>query len=52
LLAAAWEFWNKNKTKVTWDLVVLNPPFVCTVTSLPEIVIYHSFFFLLGVRGE
>lgn len=25
---AAWEFYEKNKSKVSWDLVVLCPPFV------------------------
>ena len=25
---AAWEFWNKHKSEVQWDLVVVNPPFV------------------------
>ena len=25
---AAWELFEKNKDKVSWDLVVLNPPFV------------------------
>ena len=25
---AAWEFWNKHKSQVQWDLVVVNPPFV------------------------
>ncbi|KAG1731354.1 uncharacterized protein EDB91DRAFT_1154692 [Suillus paluster] len=25
---AAWEFWNQNKANVSWDLSVLNPPFV------------------------
>ncbi|RPD65277.1 NAD(P)-binding protein [Lentinus tigrinus ALCF2SS1-7] len=25
---AAWDFWNKHKSEVSWDLVVLNPPFV------------------------
>ena len=25
---AAWDFWNKHKSEVGWDLVVLNPPFV------------------------
>ncbi|KAI1798371.1 NAD(P)-binding protein [Ganoderma leucocontextum] len=25
---AAWEFWNKHKGEVQWDLVVTNPPFV------------------------
>lgn len=25
---AAWDFYEKNKSKVSWDLVVLNPPFV------------------------
>jgi methylase of polypeptide subunit release factors len=27
-IAAAWEFVEKNKGKINWDLVVLNPPFV------------------------
>ena len=25
---AAWEFWEKRKNEVQWDLVVVNPPFV------------------------
>ncbi|TBU38649.1 NAD(P)-binding protein [Dichomitus squalens] len=25
---AAWDFWNKHKSEVQWDLVVVNPPFV------------------------
>ncbi|KAI0681948.1 NAD(P)-binding protein [Cerioporus squamosus] len=25
---AAWDFWNKHKSEVSWDLVVINPPFV------------------------
>ncbi|KAF9064341.1 hypothetical protein BDP27DRAFT_1384769 [Rhodocollybia butyracea] len=25
---AAWEFYNTNKAKVSWDLVTMNPPFV------------------------
>ena len=27
-IAAAWEFVEKNKGKINWDLVVLNPPYV------------------------
>ena len=27
-IAAAWEFVEKNKGKISWDLVALNPPFV------------------------
>ncbi|KAH7912688.1 D-lactaldehyde dehydrogenase [Hygrophoropsis aurantiaca] len=23
-----WKFWEENKTKINWDVVVLNPPFV------------------------
>ena len=25
---AAWDFWNKHKSEVAWDVSVLNPPFV------------------------
>lgn len=25
---AAWEFYEQNKSKILWDLVVLNPPYV------------------------
>ncbi|KAF9064340.1 hypothetical protein BDP27DRAFT_166490 [Rhodocollybia butyracea] len=25
---AAWEFYNANKAKISWDLVTLNPPFI------------------------
>lgn len=28
ILTAAWEFWNKHKASVGWDLTVLNPPYV------------------------
>ncbi|KAG1802497.1 hypothetical protein EV424DRAFT_1435252 [Suillus variegatus] len=27
ILTAAWEFWNKHKASVGWDLTVLNPPY-------------------------
>lgn len=27
--SAAWDFYNKHKDSVTWDLSVLNPPYVC-----------------------
>lgn len=27
-LLAAWEFYEKNKANVNWELVVINPPFV------------------------
>ncbi|KAF9527862.1 hypothetical protein CPB83DRAFT_855320 [Crepidotus variabilis] len=25
---AAWDFYNEHKSKLTWDLVIINPPFV------------------------
>jgi nucleoside-diphosphate-sugar epimerase len=27
-LLAAWNFWNQYKNEVSWDLTVLNPPYV------------------------
>ena len=30
---AAWQFWEKNKKTVTWDLSVINPPFVFGVSG-------------------
>lgn len=27
-ISAAWEFYEKNKANVNWELVVINPPFV------------------------
>lgn len=38
LLSAAWKFYEENKQKIGWDLVVLNP----TVVSLAKINRYLS----------
>lgn len=27
-MIAAWEFYEKNKAEIGWDMTVLNPPFV------------------------
>ncbi|KAI0289791.1 D-lactaldehyde dehydrogenase [Multifurca ochricompacta] len=57
---AAWEFYEKNKSSIPWDLVVLLPPFVSTppiqdVPSLNELNqsmqdLYDSV--VLGKRGD
>ena len=28
IITAAWKFWNEHKAEASWDLSVLNPPFV------------------------
>ncbi|KAG2057424.1 hypothetical protein BDR06DRAFT_1005063 [Suillus hirtellus] len=43
---AAWEFWNKHKASVGWDLTVLNPPYVfgrqkLAYTILVELLSYQ-----------
>lgn len=30
---AAWDFYNKYKTSITWDLAVINPPYVRSFSS-------------------
>ena len=31
---AAWEFVNANKSKISWDLVAINPPWIFGASSL------------------
>jgi hypothetical protein len=32
---AAWDFYEKNKASIKWDMVVLNPPSVFGVSIIP-----------------
>lgn len=45
--AAAWEFFEKHKNEIGWDLVVLNPPFVFGVCVSYRIL--HSYPVLLDL---
>ena len=38
---AAWEFVDANKSKISWDLVAINPPWIFGVRSL---LFYYLFF--------
>lgn len=53
---AAWDFYEKNKTSVGWDLVVLNPPYVFgppihEVTSMSAFNTSMQEFFNTVVKG-
>jgi hypothetical protein len=39
-LVAAWEIYNKQKAKLSWDLTVLNPPWVRPLPSFRETIVH------------
>ena len=48
---AAWEFVEKNKDKISWDLVVLNPPFVRFLFPM-HLFIRLVLFYSTGLRRK
>lgn len=50
---AAWDFYNQNKSEVSWDLVTINPTYVSRfvrVSSLLHVTHYSLFKQVFGVR--
>lgn len=39
-LVAAWEIYNSYKDKISWDLTVLNPPWVSPLPSFRETIVH------------
>lgn len=37
-LIAAWAFYEQHKADLSWDLVTLCPPYVCSIVSLPLLI--------------